>query len=115
MSKKTLYLAGPITGMHNLNREEFTAAAEHLKEQGFTAINPHDLTEGMDMHPEFDYDKIMRLCIEMMVRKADIVVTLSGWENSPGAKKEVEIARLMNIPVVSIIKYFKHEKKCLKA
>ena len=110
MPKKTLYLAGPITGMPNLNREEFAAAADHLKEQGFRVINPHDLTDGVDFHPEQDYEQIMRICVCSMVESSDEIITLSGWENSPGAKREVEIARLMHIPVVSIVKYFKNEK-----
>jgi hypothetical protein len=105
MPKYIIYISGPISAMPNGNREEFAAAAAHLRKQGFEVINPHELTEGMDFHPERDYEEIMRLDVAEMVLKAREVVTLNGWENSPGATREVAIARLMKIPVSHIVKY----------
>jgi len=47
----------------------------------------------------------MRIDVAEMCSRADEVVTLHGWEHSPGANREVKIARLMNIPVKPITAY----------
>ncbi len=39
-----IYLAGPMTGLPDLNRPAFDAAERRLTEQGHFVINPHDLT-----------------------------------------------------------------------
>ena len=91
--------------MPNGNIEEFRMATEILRGLGHTVINPHELTEGHDLHPERDYETIMRIDVCAMCESATEVVTLHGWENSPGANREVKIARLMNIPVSPILKY----------
>lgn len=105
MSQRIIYISGPITGHENGNRHAFAHAADLLRSQGHRVINPHDLTEGLDLHPIDDYEKIMRIDVAHLVQRAEEVVTLDGWENSNGAKREVEIARLMNIPIIPLVKY----------
>lgn len=100
-----IYLSGPISNMPNGNVEEFAAAAAHLRKLGHEVLNPHEITECFDFDPVKDYEAIMRLDVAEMVTKATEVVTLKGWEQSPGANREVHIARLMHIPVNHIVKY----------
>ncbi len=104
MSKKTLYISGPISNNPEAHGE-FALAQIKLEQLGFKVINPFDLIEGLDLDPKRDYEKIMRIDVAAMVEDADEVVTLLGWDKSLGAKREVDIARLMNMPVVSVTKY----------
>lgn len=101
---ETIYLSGPISYNVAQAKAEFTLAHLALQKKGYKVINPFDVTEGLDLHPERDYDKILRLDVAEMLLKADKVATLKGWEESPGANKEIKIARLMNIEVVPILK-----------
>lgn len=104
-TKKTIYLCGPISYNVTQAREEFALAQLELEQAGYNVINPFDLTEHLDLDPHRDYDKIIRIDVAEMVSRADEIATLLGWENSPGASKiEVPIARLLKIPVTSIIK-----------
>lgn len=106
--KTTIYLCGPLSNMPGLNKDEFLKAEMFLKEQGFKVINPHDLIEGLDLHPENDYEAILKICVSEMITTAHEVVTLKDAINSPFASREVTIARLMNIPVSPITKYIKN-------
>lgn len=108
MTKKTIYICGPITNVPGLNKEEFLLAQMMLKKQGFNAVNPHDLIEGLDLDPIKDYNQILRICIAEMVRVADEVVTLNGALESNGSRKEMNVAREVNIPVHPITKYKIH-------
>ena len=88
MKKPIVYIAGPITGMPNLNNEAFAEAAATLRAKGYEAINPQELHEGATDHTWEGYmcRDIPHLC------KADIVAKLHGWEASNGAFLEVTLA-----------------------
>src|SRR5688572_7215992 len=101
MTKGTIYVSGPITGRPELNLPAFRSAEEKIRSLGLRAIVPHDLVEGM--HPEkFLWEDYMRVCIRHMM-DCEAVVTLDDWEESPGAKIEVRLARELNINVHHII------------
>lgn len=36
------------------------------------------------------------------LRAADVLVLLPGWETSPGTRREIEVAKMMRIPVVTL-------------
>lgn len=80
-----IYIAGKITG-DKAYRAKFAAAEETLRAQGFTVINPAVLPEGM--RPA-DY---MRVCLAM-VEIADEVVFLPDWQESQGAKLEMNFCK----------------------
>ncbi len=107
MSKKTIYICGPISYNPQEAFDNFLWAEIGLKREGYNVINPFTLVEGLDLHPTKDYEKIMRICVSEMVSKAEEVCTLINWFESPGAKREVSIAREMKIPVKHITKYLK--------
>lgn len=101
MTKKTIYIAGPMRGLPRFNFDSFDAAEKALIEQGWTVISPatldreagHDpdkLTE-KDITPEF-----LHACIERdvaAVLKSDAIALLPGWEKSKGAKAELVLAQ----------------------
>lgn len=108
----TIYLAGKITGDPDY-REKFAAAKEWLlaeKEAHEVArgllkvslyptadvvLNPAELPEGW---PNGLY---MDVCLAM-IRAADLVVFLPGWERSRGASLEMQYCRYQIKPVYKI-------------
>ena len=95
--RKTIYLSGPMTGHAGYNYPAFHAAAADLRLRGFAVINPAENEGGRIDLPRAAY---MRLDIESVLR-ADLVVVLSGWRGSRGARLEVEIAREIGIPILA--------------
>jgi len=98
---KLVYLCGPITGCDNLNAEQFGYWQDRLMRLGYTVLNPHDLFQDVDTK-HFKWEDYMKHCIAQMVF-CNIVATLPDWHESKGAVMEVDIARKLNIPVVSVM------------
>ena len=80
MSKKVVYISGPITGVPRYY-EAFELAMENLTAAGFIPLNPAMLPMGMT---ERQY---MRIDIAML-DAADAVLLLDGWERSRGSSLE---------------------------
>ena len=76
-----IYIAGPMTGIENYNRESFFAMAERLNKFGHVCLNPASNPDGLT-HAEY-----MHLCYAM-IDVCDAIVLLPGWENSKGATLE---------------------------
>lgn len=108
----TAYIAGGITGDEKY-KERFAAAKEWLLAEKETqevargllkvspyptadvVLNPAELPEGW---PKGLY---MDVCLAM-IRAADIVVFLPGWERSRGASLEMQYSRYEGKPVYKI-------------
>lgn len=112
-TKKTIYLSGPITGLPQNNYKEFALAQERIEALGYKVLNPHEFFEGKNTR-DWEHQDFMRVCIAEMM-KADLVVTLPGWEKSLGATIEVQIARLMYIEVTNYIILFKQSTQKAEA
>lgn len=80
-----IYIAGKITGDSNYLLK-FMYARRHLERQDNIVISPSVLPEGMTPS---DY---MRICFAM-IDVADAVAFLPDWEDSKGAKLEMEYCR----------------------
>ncbi len=79
------YIAGPMRGQPDLGRAAFRRAEEKLRAFGWKVLNPAILPDDL---PQETY---MPICLAM-VREADCVVLLDGWERSAGAKLEHDFA-----------------------
>ncbi|MBB9724688.1 DUF4406 domain-containing protein [Escherichia coli] len=88
-----VYIAGPMTGYENFNREAFHRAEEALKREGHTVLNPAVLPDGLTQ-PQY-----MDICMAM-IRCVDRIYMLKGWHLSAGAKAELALAEKLGHAVV---------------
>lgn len=84
--KTIIYIAGPITGHKNGNKDAFAVAADALRKIGYAVLNPTTLPDDMPT------DRYMPICLAM-VQAADIICMLPGWSASRGANIELEFAK----------------------
>ena len=89
-----VYLSGPITGKENF-LDSFFGAEFQLMEKGDVVLNPAALPMGLSQ------EAYMHIGIAML-READCVCKLPGWEDSIGAKVEVALADKCGKPVYTL-------------
>jgi len=90
---QVVYIAGPMTGLPDFNREGFNAAAQSLGDKGYkSVINPGTLPLGLTQAQYMDISLAM-------VRCADVVHMLNGWEESEGARIEYHLAAKMGLKI----------------
>lgn len=89
-----LYIAGPMTGLPDLNYPAFNAEAERLRSFGYEVENPAENPEP----PCGSWQGYMRLGITQLMT-CDAVVMLPNWHESKGARCEAMISRLLGIPI----------------
>lgn len=98
-----VYLSGPMSRHPNFNFDAFREAAEWLRPQGYSVFNPAEQGYG-DGDPKTgtvsdgDYQKFMREDIAAITR-SDMIVMLEGWEQSKGARFELDVARKLGLKV----------------
>jgi len=85
-----VYIAGPITGKENGNKAAFFSAEQALKNAGYTVLNPCCLPAGLS---EFQY---MDICLSML-RSANYIYLLDGWQTSSGAIAEHALAKKLGL------------------
>ena len=91
-----VYLSGPITGTDDY-KERFAAAEKTVKERfckgelSYYIINPAEALIPMEKMGA-SYEIIMECCLQLL-RTADMIYMLKGWEHSKGARMELEAAR----------------------
>jgi len=92
-----IYISGPMSGLPNANFPMFFAVADRIRKAGHEPLNP---AEGItDLSQPWEW--YMRHAIRMLTY-ADEMCTLPGWENSPGATWENNIAYRLGITVYEI-------------
>ncbi|SEI17012.1 DUF4406 domain-containing protein [Pseudomonas asplenii] len=90
-----VYLCGPMTGLPDCNYPAFHAEAARLRDLGHHVENPAE-----NPKPVRDkWELYMRMSIPQMLT-CDTVATLPGWEQSKGARLEVEIATQLGLRVI---------------
>lgn len=93
-----LYVAGPMRGLPNLNFPAFDAATATLRAAGHSVFSPaeRDRALGFDETLEtlegFDLAAAMRDDLDHIVRIAEGIALLPGWERSKGATIERRVA-----------------------
>lgn len=92
MSKKVIYISGPITGVDNY-WEAFEQAEEDLISIGYIPLSPARLPQGMTK------EQYMRIDFAMM-DSADAVLFLHGYAHSEGCQLELQHCVYTGKPVV---------------
>ena len=78
-----IYIAGPMTGLKDLNFPAFHAVAATLRAAGHIAINPAEINPD----PNAEWTDCMLADLTALTT-CDAIVMLTGWETSPGAQIE---------------------------
>ena len=104
----TLYLAGPMSNIKDLNFPLFNAEAARLRALGYTVVNPAEINGGADelvacaaMTPtelKEHWRKCMRRDIPALMA-CDGIALLPNWFKSKGAKLEVRIGSDFDMPI----------------
>ncbi|MDF3821990.1 DUF4406 domain-containing protein [Leptospira sp. 96542] len=89
-----LYIAGPMTGLPDLNFPAFHAQAARLRAQGHEVVNPAELNPD----PAMPWAECMLRDLAALTR-CDGVVLLPGWDQSPGAQIERLWAQRLGLSV----------------
>ncbi|UCG02452.1 MAG: DUF4406 domain-containing protein [Candidatus Heimdallarchaeota archaeon] len=82
--KYDFYLAGPMRGYPNLNKEMFTKMVKFLRLKGFTVWNPSEHTSYLKL----SFAECMTLDLNMVICCCNKIAFLPGWRESLGANME---------------------------
>jgi dTMP kinase len=93
-----LFVSGPYSGDVDKNIEIAEKVAIDVWEAGHTAFCPHLNTAHFEEKSNVPYERYLAGCLETLVR-CDAIVMVPGWEDSPGAKVELDFASSHGIPV----------------
>ena len=111
---RTIYIAGPMRGIHEFNFPAFDSAAEEWASRGWEVVNPAQMDRdlGFDekaLPPDFDWWDLGQIGFDIcdaVIRDAkaicdcDAIYMLPGWEASRGANAEKAIAEWLGIQVI---------------
>ena len=92
-----LYIAGPMSGLPDLNFPAFFAAAAQLRALGHSVVNPAEIDQGKNP----TWVSCMRKDIPRLIQ-CDAVVLLPGWATSRGAGLELHIANALDMPTYAL-------------
>lgn len=88
------YLAGPMRPLPDHNFPLFEKASSDLRKAGYKIISPHELGDA-----SWTRGALMTEDLIALLMGAQGVITLPGWEISPGASAEVAVAFATEKPV----------------
>lgn len=90
-----VYIAGPMTGYENYNREAFFKAAEELKSRGAEPVHTAGLPDS------FTYEEYLERSLAVL-EACDAIYLLKGWEESKGALMEYGYAKSRGLPEIRL-------------
>lgn len=92
--RKRIYLAGPMTGIADLNFPAFHEATARMRDEGHHVINPAEINSD----PSAQWVDCMRADIRELVT-CNTIALLPGWEKSRGAQLEHHLAVALGFSV----------------
>ena len=78
------YVAGPMRGYPNLNKEMFTRVAESLRDMGLTVWSPAE----QPSYLKLSFAECMTLDLNQVINQCRKIAFLPGWRESLGANME---------------------------
>ncbi len=88
-----IYIAGPMSGLPRFNRPAFKYAELELISEGHIVLTPATLPDGLTQ-PQY-----MDICLAML-RCAEAIYLLRGWEKSAGATAEKALAEKLQLEII---------------
>lgn len=108
-----IYIAGPMSGIHDNNYAAFADAKRQLTEIGYGVVSPTDITvDGLEptQQPTSEqYQQLMRKDVRALI-ECDVIALLPGWENSRGATFERQVALMTGRSVVEFNEIIRRAK-----
>lgn len=98
MTRRKIYLSGPITGMPDKNHPLFMSVAGLLRSQGHEVYNPREFT--WPAGTAFPKRKAFAAYCAYICEQADMIVMLPGWRQSLGATTEHGLAKNCKLDIV---------------
>jgi hypothetical protein len=92
---RKLYLSGPMSGYTDCNYPAFNSAAANLRSLGYMIVNPAENATGRS------YRAILAEDIRELTH-CEGVALLDHWWLSTGARLEVQVAGVLQMPVMPI-------------
>lgn len=108
--KETVYIAGPMTGIKDLNISSFDQAEIKLKALGYNVLNPanNQRQDDSDTWEGYMRKAIRQVCL------CDIICLLPGWSNSKGALFESKVADIIGAETKLIGDFKQQSEICEK-
>jgi hypothetical protein len=92
---KRIYVAGPMTGLPELNFPAFRAEAARLRAEGWEVISPVEINHGLEHE---GWNACMRRDLAALAT-CDAIQMLPGWHASKGATLEHHVATQLGLAV----------------
>lgn len=102
---RSIYIAGPMSGIENHNKDAFVDMHNVLEGENWDNIfNPilspaSRLIQEGNITGQDAYRLCMALDLKFICEEADAIMMLIGWENSPGAKAEHATAVCLGLSI----------------
>jgi len=97
-----IYIAGKYTDADrkqiDKNVEKADQAAREIARRGHTPFCPHKLTNYWENDPVLKFEDFLRIDKEWL-RLCDAVLMLDNWQESGGAREELEFASALGLRV----------------
>lgn len=116
-----IYLAGPVRGYPNFNRDAFTYWAAVLRSKGHEVFSPAENSaklfgvavrdnptgdEGLMGGDEMTISRtVFNIDLSWICTQADAIALLPGWERSKGATAEAAVGRALPLIVKPVEKF----------
>lgn len=118
MTRRKIYLAGPMRGLPNFNFPAFMAATKQLRKEGWDVFSPAEEDNkrtGTDVSKDspigddtilsekygFDWRRTaLSVDLKFICLEANAIAMLPGWETSKGAIAEISTARALGLEII---------------
>jgi len=97
------YLSGPMSGIKNDNFPAFRAAANTLRADGWTIVNPIETDHLVENAGEKKaWHRYLRKDLGIICQTCDAIIVMQGWEESDGARLEVKTCFELGMPIYKL-------------
>lgn len=100
--KRSIYVAGPMTGLPKLNYPKFRRVAAKLRRAGWRVVSPAEIGDAMGLGEPVD-EVLLNHVIDAelrALRNCDAIYLMEGWEKSAGTLREVVVAISYKLDIV---------------